>query len=481
MDFLATQAPALFAGIQNLLHISFSISPILVLSAHSWQRYHVNSVYLSRVCCIQRLSTFLLTIIQVFRSLGNQRPRSLIVIEDCILSAAMKLSHGEHFGTTMSSLYEALKASQDALTGDPESSKWFDLSIPTNLLNHPPPESARASLLPNALSHLVADKNRGGLVTPPFSPQGFPSTSALLRSPCMNPQQLGLHHLSLDEDVPMAKETDLQTETQRQPEQDGDSEANKEWRAESDNSDGGDGDGGREVHEEDSHRDGGRRGKEEDEDSMAVEEPQEDEVEGVEDVPEEDGREPQHEAQEEGEDDEVPGDKVNDGGTCWSNMHPVTGFIPSYVGTTVDRYLDLLDSNLSSLEDSDEEQEGEQEGEQEEGGQEEDMKQQDTGEEDGEEEAGGEEAGKEEAGEEEDALEKDVVQKDVVRKDVVEEDLQILSLRRSARLQRQGASPASSDQHLAIIQKRPGRNTSTSKPSRTRADLLELVSVRIAT
>src|SRR5271155_4390790 len=150
------------------------------------------------------------------------------------------------------------------------------------------------------------------------------------------------------------------------------------------------------------------------------------------DVPEEDGREPQHEAQEEGEDDEVPGDKVNDGGTCWSNMHPVTGFIPSYVGTTVDHYLDLLDSNLSSLEDSDEEQEGEQEGEQEEGGQDEDMKQQDTGEEDGEEEAGGEEAGKEEAGEEEDALEKDVVQKDVVWKDVVEEDLQILSLRRSA-------------------------------------------------
>src|SRR5271168_1544226 len=84
MDFLASQAPALFKGIRNLLHISFFISWILVLSAHSWQRYYVNSVYLSWVRYMQQLSKFLLTIVQVFCSLGNQHC--------CILSAAVKLN-----------------------------------------------------------------------------------------------------------------------------------------------------------------------------------------------------------------------------------------------------------------------------------------------------------------------------------------------------------------------------------------------------
>jgi hypothetical protein len=71
MDFIASQAPALFKGIRNLLYISFFISRILVSSARSWQRYYLNSLYLSRVRHMQQPSKFLLTIVQVFSLSGE--------------------------------------------------------------------------------------------------------------------------------------------------------------------------------------------------------------------------------------------------------------------------------------------------------------------------------------------------------------------------------------------------------------------------
>jgi hypothetical protein len=84
---------------------------------------------------------------------------------------------------------------------------------------------------------------------------------------------------------------------------------------------------------------------------------------------------------------------------------------------------------------------------------------------------------------EEDVMEEDVVEKDVMEKDEVEEDLDTVGLRRSARLQKQSMGAPSSDHSLAMTNKRPGPNTSASKPAtrRTRADLCEVVSAPIAT
>ena len=108
-------------------------------------------------------------IIQVFHSLRNKHPHLLMVIRDHVLLAAMKLSHGEDLRTTISCLYEGIKASEDTLTCNVEAFNWFDLSIPTDLLNCQPSQSLPVaeinylSLLTNRIKNLIGLENAGGL------------------------------------------------------------------------------------------------------------------------------------------------------------------------------------------------------------------------------------------------------------------------------------------------------------------------------
>jgi hypothetical protein len=93
---------------------------------------------------------------------------------------------------------------------------------------------------------------------------------------------------------------------------------------------------------------------------------------------------------------------------------------------------------------------------------------------------------------EEDAEESDAVEEDSAEKDREEEDkeqeeneedkeqvelLPECDLRRSAHLQMQTTNPPSSYEPPARTQKQPGGNASKSEPSRTRANLLKVVSV----
>jgi hypothetical protein len=79
--------------------------------------------------------------------------------------------------------------------------------------------------------------------------------------------------------------------------------------------------------------------------------------------------------------------------------------------------------------------------------------------------------------------ESDAVKKDLAEKDREEEDKEQVKLlpkrdlRRSACLQMQTTNPPSSYKPPARTQKQPGGNASKSKPLRTRANLLEVVSV----
>ena len=128
-------------------------------------------------------------------------------MEDHVLSAAMKLSHGEDLRTMISCLHEGIKASEDVLTCNPEAFNWFHLSIPTDLLNCQPLQSLSAaeinylSLLLNRFQNPVGLENAAGLASPPCMPKGFPSASAILQLPCINPQLLDLDQLRLNEDV----------------------------------------------------------------------------------------------------------------------------------------------------------------------------------------------------------------------------------------------------------------------------------------
>ena len=98
----------------------------------------------------------------------------------------MKLSHGKDLRMTISCLHEGIKASEDALTCDLEAFNWFNLSISTNLLNCQPLQSLLAaeinylSLLPNKFKNPVGLENAAGLASPPCTPKGFPSASAIL-------------------------------------------------------------------------------------------------------------------------------------------------------------------------------------------------------------------------------------------------------------------------------------------------------------
>jgi hypothetical protein len=83
---------------------------------------------------------------------------------------------------------------------------------------------------------------------------------------------------------------------------------------------------------------------------------------------------------------------------------------------------------------------------------------------------------------EEDSAEKDREEENKEQEENEEnkEQVELLpkhDLRRSAHLQMQTANPPSSYEPPARTQKQPGGNASKSKPLRTRANLLEVVSV----
>jgi hypothetical protein len=80
-----------------------------------------------------------------------------MAMEDHILSAAMRLSHGEDLDATMSQLHIDITACEDALARDLEAAHWFDLGIPTDrLTSHcsqplPPAETEDSSASENAV------------------------------------------------------------------------------------------------------------------------------------------------------------------------------------------------------------------------------------------------------------------------------------------------------------------------------------------
>ena len=202
--------PSLFSlhqGTTSVYRDSTSVANFLLHLAHS----SLGISFLEMILCEQAnplsgafayIIITLLTIhyiIQVFCSLGNKHPHSLMVMEDHVLLAAMKLSHGEDLRMMISCLQKGIKASEDVLTCSLETFNWFDLSIPTDLLNCQPCQFLPAaeinylSLLPNEIKNLVGLENAGGLASPPCTPKGFfSSASTIPESPCINPPNSGV-------------------------------------------------------------------------------------------------------------------------------------------------------------------------------------------------------------------------------------------------------------------------------------------------
>jgi hypothetical protein len=232
-----------------------------------------------------------------------------MVIKNHVLSAAMKLSHGEDLITTITGLHEGIKALEDALTHNLEAFNWFHLSIPTDLLICQPSQSLPAaeinysSLLLNQFKTPVGLENTAGLASPPYTPKGFLSASTILQSPSISPQIPGFGQLRLNEDIPMVEDNCMRTETQMQTEQYGEPKKHEEQMTQLDNSDAGNEDSRRHVCEKNSDgRNGESRGKKkEDKHAIGVKEAQEDKME---EDNEEKGQEKQKKQQEEQEDED---------------------------------------------------------------------------------------------------------------------------------------------------------------------------------
>jgi hypothetical protein len=372
-----------------------------------------------------------------------------MVIEDHVLLAAMKLSHGENLITTITGLHKGIKALEDALTRNLEAFNWFNLSIPTDLAICQPLQSL-----------LAAEINYSSLLLNQFkTPVGLENAagSTILQSPSISPQLLEFGQLRLNEDVPMVEDNCVQTETQMQTEQDEEPKKHEEQRMQLDNLDAGNKDSGRHVCKENSDgRNGESRGeKGEDKHAIGVKEAQKNKME---EDHEEKGQEKQERQQEKQEDEDQE--------------------------TKVDQRSFDFDSHLSSEEEEEEEEDLQE--------QEQDKKEKDAAELDPK-----KSDPEEEQGEQLDAVEKDAEESDVVEEDSAEEDreeenkeqeeneedkeqvklLPECNLHRSTHLQMQTANPPSSYEPPARTQKQPGGNASESEPLRTRANMLEVVSV----
>jgi hypothetical protein len=381
-----------------------------------------------------------------------------MVMEDHVLSAAMKLSHGEDLITTITNLHEGIKALEDALTHNLEAFNWFNLSIPTGLLICQPSQSLPAaeinysSLLLNQFKTPVGLENEAGLAFPPYTPKGFPSASTILQSPSINPQLLEFGQLRLNEDVPMVKDNCMQTETQMQTKQDGEPKKHESrqcsWITQMLAMRIVGGMCARKTLMVGMVKAGARRGRI----SMLFESKRHRKIRWKRIM-------------------KRRGKKSRENSKRSRKMRTKR--------PRVNQRSFEFDSHLSS-EKEEEEEEEEKEDLQE---QEQDKKEKDAAELDLEKSDLEEERGEQSDAVEEDAEESDAVEEDSAEKDREEEDKEQVKLlpkrdlRRSAHLQMRTANPSSSYEPPARTQKQPGGNASKSKSLRTRENLLKVVSV----
>jgi hypothetical protein len=71
---------------------------------------------------------YLLTVLKIFLSLGNDRPEILVRAEDCVLKAIISISEGKPRESVMETLYSQLFPLQNDLLNDSKSLAWFDLA-----------------------------------------------------------------------------------------------------------------------------------------------------------------------------------------------------------------------------------------------------------------------------------------------------------------------------------------------------------------
>jgi hypothetical protein len=96
----------------------------------------------------------LFTIYKIFLTLGNDRPKILVKLEDCVLQAIFDISEGMSTEPVIDALFLKIESLQDDLGKDDEALKWFDLYRPAfSTPLTPPPSELRPTPLAGQSIH----------------------------------------------------------------------------------------------------------------------------------------------------------------------------------------------------------------------------------------------------------------------------------------------------------------------------------------
>jgi hypothetical protein len=83
---------------------------------------------------------------KTFLTLGNNRPKILVQIEDCVLHAIVELSKGKSRDNTMDALYSQLFSLKDVLRNDEGALAWFDFATASSAIPSTPSPSSLAPI-----------------------------------------------------------------------------------------------------------------------------------------------------------------------------------------------------------------------------------------------------------------------------------------------------------------------------------------------
>lgn len=127
-------------------------------------------------------SYHLFTPTQIFITLGNNRPKILVQLENCVLQAVLDIAQGKSTEDVIGALCSQVESLQEDLGNDNEASNWFNLSSPAFSAPLTPPAS---DLRPNRLAGKCIQNNFKALFDE-FLPHSCPAfSSRILLSSCL--------------------------------------------------------------------------------------------------------------------------------------------------------------------------------------------------------------------------------------------------------------------------------------------------------
>jgi hypothetical protein len=123
---LSKEIQILHKSMKNIIEMVSATSPLLALSTHGWTSTSCNSNFLLRVSEFILYGQHLLTLNKTFVTLGNDRPKVIVELEDSVIEAVIAISEGKSRENVMDNLYSKLSSQEEYLDKDEKALDWFN-------------------------------------------------------------------------------------------------------------------------------------------------------------------------------------------------------------------------------------------------------------------------------------------------------------------------------------------------------------------